>query len=32
MFLVVKSFYSINEYLNYHHEIKTDDTSTRKEL
>lgn len=31
-FLTVQSFYLISEYLNYRHEMKTDDSSIRNEL
>jgi hypothetical protein len=30
--LIVESFYSTNEYLNYQHEIKFNDRSVRKQL
>jgi hypothetical protein len=31
-FLIVELFYSINEYLNYQHEVKTDDSPITKAL
>jgi len=31
-FLVVESFYSVNKYLNYQHEVKSDYFSIRKAL
>jgi hypothetical protein len=31
-FLIVESFYSSNEYFNYQHEIKIDDSSIRKAI
>lgn len=31
-FLIVELFYSINEYLNYQHEVKNDDSPVTKAL